>query len=132
MIELCIGILCASMPAIRALLAQALPAVFGSQIYGSGQASRTTNRDRYGTGRADKTFQPQNSGADDESYSSAKDIVVKNEWVVMENLHDNRSDTELVTFESMLPPSKDPGCIVSNRPMQDDAERRSRGISGSR
>ncbi|KAF7532027.1 hypothetical protein G7054_g8301 [Neopestalotiopsis clavispora] len=112
MIELCVGILCASMPAIRALLVQALPAIFGSQIYGSGLASHPTKSDRYGISRGDKNKPLSSTDA------SGKEIMVKNEWAVLDDRNSHGSDVELFDLESTLrsgPPGSDD--MMGDRPM---------------
>ncbi|KAI0137049.1 CFEM domain-containing protein [Xylariales sp. AK1849] len=86
-IEVPVGVICACMPAVRSLFSTVFPSMFGS-----------TRRDKYDYGSqglsSRTSAMPKLS-----STANSTQIRIKQEWTVMSNPVDNRSDVELVSFE---------------------------------
>ncbi|KAK9779469.1 hypothetical protein SCAR479_03535 [Seiridium cardinale] len=116
-IEISIGIVCACMPAIRALLSHTFPLVFGgTRANSSGPASPypfSNKKSGQSTSDNQKPHHSENSsgggGGVNKSkteryskYGNSTKITVQNEWTVIGN-HANRSDVELVAMEKKLP-----------------------------
>ncbi|KAH8682619.1 hypothetical protein BX600DRAFT_448936 [Xylariales sp. PMI_506] len=95
-IEISIGITCACMPAIRALLVKLFPCVFTATEY-----HQSTSGNNYVSGQSGHSRKAYNSSSAKQSAHSK--ITVQNEWTVTGNAA-NRSDVELVAMDQKLGP----------------------------
>lgn len=125
-IEISIGIVCACMPAIRALLSHVFPFVFGGTRTGTSGA-RSPYPFNSKKSSSQKLSNSQNSeGVSDASgirkgkvqrynkYGTSTEITVQNEWTVVGNTA-NQSDVELVALEKKLGLSSEAAHVYSNR-----------------
>ncbi|KAI1877994.1 uncharacterized protein JN550_000176 [Neoarthrinium moseri] len=121
-IEISIGIVCACMPAIRALLSKVFPLVFGSQNRTT-RGPQTYPYTSAKSGISHRLFNSKSSAAIGPNekgeaggmeffgvkrkpkfskYGTSNEITVQNEWTVAGHTA-NRSDVELVALEKKLP-----------------------------
>lgn len=128
-IEISIGIVCACMPAIRALLSHVFPFIFGGTRSGSSGAvspypfrsdksAQTGGKSGNSAGSSGgNIIKSKNSG----KYGkySPTEITVQNEWAVVEN-QANRSDVELVAMEKKSPFGMPETAYVSSKPPDSD------------
>ncbi|KAI1852284.1 hypothetical protein JX265_006334 [Neoarthrinium moseri] len=92
-IEVPVGVICACMPAIRSLFSQVFPAIFGTTRRGHSE---------YGYGGS-RGYASKKSGKPPQGSTGGNtQIRVKQEWTVMSNVVDNRSDVELRSFEQQI------------------------------
>jgi hypothetical protein len=92
-IEVPVGIICACLPAVRQLFSKVFPQMFGT--------TRPDNSYAYGSrvGTSKLSANPGRMGA---STVNSGNIKIKQEWTVMSNSADNRSDVELVSFDEQI------------------------------
>lgn len=102
-IEVPVGVICACMPAIRSLFSQVFPRMFGTT---RGEKSE------YGYGNSRGHNSKLSARPKLESTASNAQIRVKQEWTVMSNPAENRSDVELRSFEQRIAESDTPQRVV--------------------
>ncbi|KAK9778379.1 hypothetical protein SCAR479_04781 [Seiridium cardinale] len=113
-IEVPVGIICACMPAIRSLFSKVFPQMFGTTRGGKSEYA-------YGNSQG---YSSKLSGKPKlVSTTDSAHIRVKQEWTVMSNAVDNRSDVELRSFEQQIAVVESPNRTVSTKRAQEDWER---------
>jgi hypothetical protein len=110
-IEVPVGVICACMPAIRSLFSQVFPAMFGTT---RGEKSE------YGYGHSRGYASKMSGKVKLNSVAGSAHIKVKQEWTVMSNPAENRSDVELRSFEQHISGVDTPKITPDVKPTHDE------------
>lgn len=104
-IEVPVGIICACMPAIRSLFSKVLPSLFGTTRGGKSEYYG------YSNGKSHNRVYSSKLSSGKPALNSTSDntqIRIKQEWTVMSNPAENRSDVELRSFEQHIAGAEKP------------------------
>ncbi|KAH8199303.1 hypothetical protein TruAng_006539 [Truncatella angustata] len=111
-IEVPVGIICACMPAIRSLFSQVFPSMFGT--------TRGDTKSGYTFGHSQGYPSKMTGPSRLASNAGSAQIRVKQEWTVMSNPAENRSDVELRSFEQQIAGADSPKRITFHKNRLDE------------
>lgn len=103
-IEVCVGVICACLPAMRAVLTKLLPKVFGTSSNRTGGKQHYYSGSKYGPGGVGGGGSSSNGKM--MSYTEAPHVRVRSEFTVRSRRRDESSFVELDDLSTGLPPGQ--------------------------